>query len=156
MLVENIYLSRKPLRWVGWSVELDIPWVGMRRSTERAKTMGDTGRLSFDRRQKEEVLVLELAGSLVAGPESQLIRREVEGLLEAGSSKILLNLAQVRQLDSTGIGMLVAVKTSAARRNAQVKLCCAPRLIARLLEQLHLTKLLEAFEQEGPALESFR
>ena len=103
--------------------------------------MSDTGRLSFDRRQEEVVLVLELAGNLVAGPESQLIRREVEGLLEAGNSKILLNLAHLRQLDS---------------RNAQLKLCCAPRLIARLLEQLHLTKLLEAFEQEGPALESFR
>ena len=118
--------------------------------------MSDPSRLSFDRRQKEKVLVLELAGNLVAGPESQLIRREVEGLLEAGSSKILMNLAHLRQLDSSGIGMLVAVKTKAGRRNAQLKLCCAPRLIARLLEQLHLTKLLEAFEQEGAALESFR
>ena len=118
--------------------------------------MSDTGRLSFNRRHAEDVLVLELAGNLVVGPESQLVRREVAGLLEAGNSKILLNLAQVRQLDSTGIGMLVAVKTSANRRSAQLKLCCAPRLIARLLDQLHLTKILEAFEQEGPALESFR
>ena len=117
--------------------------------------MGNTGSLSFDRRHAENVLVLELAGNLMAGPESQLIRREVEGLLEAGNGKILLNLGRVRQLDSTRIGVLVAVKTSANRRNAKLKLCCTPRMIARLLDQLHLTKVLEAFEQEGPALKSF-
>ena len=119
-------------------------------------TGGNTGSLSFDRRHAEDVLVLELAGNLVAGAESQLIRREVEELLQAGNGKILLNLARVRVLDSTGIGMLVAVKASANRRNAQLKLCCAPRMIARLLDQLHLTNILEAHEQEGLALESFR
>lgn len=117
--------------------------------------MGNAGSLSLDQRQAEDVVVLEVAGRLVAGPESQLIRKEVEGLLEAGNAKILLNLARLRQMDSTGIGALVAVKTLADQRHAQLKLCCAAAMVARLLDQLHLTKILEAHNQEAPALGSF-
>lgn len=117
--------------------------------------MESTPRLSFGRRQANGVLIVDLTGNLVLGPETRLMRQEMEQLLQEGNSKILLNLSQVRHIDSTGVGVLLAIKTTAVNLKVQLKVCCVPPVVGRLLQQLHLITVLDVHEQEGAALESF-
>jgi len=112
-------------------------------------------RLSFEQRQANDVLVVDVLGNLVLGPETRLMRQEMESFLRKGNSKVLLNLSRVRHIDSTGVGVLLAVKTLATNLRVQFKVCCVPPVVLRLLEQLHLTKILDVHEQETAALESF-
>ncbi len=112
-------------------------------------------KLSLVRRQVEDVLVVDLVGNLVVGPEATLMRQEMEKALATGRSRVLINLARVQYMDSTGIGVLLAAKTSAINRKVHLKVCCVPSFVARLLAQLQLTKILDVYEQESTALESF-
>ena len=104
--------------------------------------MEDAPKLSFVRRQAGDVLVIEVAGDLVLGPATSLMREEMYSvLLQGGYGKVLLNLAQVRNTDNTTAGLLMAVKTSALRRNVQLKVCSPPPPLAQILERLQLAKI---------------
>ena len=107
------------------------------------------------RRQVSDVSILDVVGDLVLCPETHLMRQQIEGVMEEGHRKILLNLARVNYVDSTGMGVLVGAKTAALARNVQLKLCCVPTLVAQLLGHLQLTKLLDVHDQESLALDSF-
>lgn len=111
-------------------------------------------RLSFVQRQEADVLILELLGNLTLG-ETDFMRQEIYKVLDAGHRKVLLNLARLRHLDSTAVGLLVGAKTSAINRNVQLKVCCVPPHTARLLAQLQLNKILDVYEQESAALQDF-
>jgi len=55
-----------------------------------------------------EVVIVDLNGRLVAGEGDQQLRAAIDELLSDGRRKIVLNLAQVDAIDSSGVGELVA------------------------------------------------
>lgn len=118
--------------------------------------MATATRLKFSRRRIDDILILDLVGDLMSGPSSNLLRQEVANLLDGGTSKIILNLDCLRYIDSTGIGALLASKTSAVNRHAQLRFCCLPPAVARLLGQLRLTKVLKIYDEEQSAIRSYR
>lgn len=119
--------------------------------------MEDAPNLSFARRPAGDVLVIEVVGDLVLGPATSLMREEMYSvLLQGGYRKVLLNLAQVRNTDTTTAGLLMSVKTSALHRNVQFKVCCLPPVLEQLVRRLRITEILDIYEQEPAALESFQ
>lgn len=118
--------------------------------------MKPASRLRLNTREAGGVLVIEVIGDLVLDLESRLLREEVDRLLEAGYRKILLNLGQMRYLDSMGAGVLAVIRSSAIRHDAHVKLCCANPLAYQVLSRLKLTEILDLHPDEPAALESFR
>src|SRR5258708_3648275 len=68
------------------------------------------------------VLVLHLSGSITLGPGTQKFRQLITETLEAGRKAILLNMAEVNYIDSSGLGELVAAYTAATRRGGTLKL----------------------------------
>ena len=63
--------------------------------------------LTIDHREVQGVRVLNLSGRIVAGPECDSVRSFIKEFLANHCSNILLDLANVTRIDSTGIGMLV-------------------------------------------------
>ncbi len=118
-------------------------------------TMEAPARLRLARREAGDVLVLEVAGDLVLGEECRLLQEEMYGVFGAEYSKVLLNLSQLRRVDSSGIGVLLAAKTSALRRNVQLKVCSVPPFVAGLLDRARLTSILEVYEEEAAALATY-
>lgn len=118
--------------------------------------MQSARKLGFLQRKVGDVLVLELVGELALDAAAQMVRNEIYRILDAGNRKLLLNLARVQHVDSTGLGTLLAAKTSALHRQAELRLCCVPSDLAGLLRMLQLSKILEVYEQEAEALASFR
>jgi len=111
--------------------------------------------LKITTREMDDVAVLELDGRIVLGEESSTLRETVKGLLEAGKKKIVLNLSNVTQIDSSGLGTLVASHSSAKAAGASLRLC---NLGARFNELLQITKLYTVFdvsETETDAVRAF-
>ena len=111
--------------------------------------------LMINRRQSGEIEILDLAGKLVLGEESGALREIVKGLLAENRKNILLNLSDVTFIDSTGVGTLVGVLTSARQQGGQLKLI---HLTKKFQETLQVTRLLTVFEtheDEAAALASF-
>jgi len=106
-------------------------------------------------RDREWVTVIDLNGRVVLGDGSQEVTDTVRELLTEGKSRLLINLAGVDKMDSTGLGAMVGSFASAARQNATVKLL---KPMARIKDLLVITKLItvfEIFDDEEAAIRSF-
>ena len=111
--------------------------------------------LTITAREKQSVTVLDLSGRIVAGEECDSLRKKIQELLASNQTKILLNLAQVTRVDSTGIGMLVEAVINTARKGAHLKLTNLPRLIYNVLFTHRLVQAFEIHSNEEEALAGF-
>jgi anti-sigma B factor antagonist len=115
--------------------------------------------LNISERQVGDVTVLDMDGKITIGEGSVALRTAIRRLLEENKKKILLNLAKVGYIDSSGIGELVSSYTAinnAASGAGQLKLL---NLTQKLQDLLTITKLLTVFdvyESEEEALASFK
>lgn len=111
--------------------------------------------MNIDERNVGEVTVLDLKGKMLIGEGDELLREKINGLVEDGKNKILLNLAEVPYVDSAGLGEIVRCYTTVSRSSGQLKLL---NLTKRLEDLLSITKLLTVFDtydNEDAALKSY-
>ena len=112
--------------------------------------------LNVSERQVGDVTILDMDGKITIGEGSVALRTAIRRLLEEGKKKILLNLARVSYIDSSGIGELVSSYTAINKEGGQLKLL---NLTQKLQDLLTITKLLTVFdvyESEEEALSSFK
>jgi anti-sigma B factor antagonist len=104
----------------------------------------------------DSVSVVKLDGRIILGEESNSLREKVKSLLADGKKRIVLNMADVKYIDSSGLGALVAAHVSAKAQGASVRLC---NLGQKFHEVMQLTKLLTVFDvydTEAAAVSSFQ
>lgn len=77
--------------------------------------------LNIQSRQIDDVTILECAGDLRLGETSSVFRNTFRETVKAGAKKIVIDLAGVAYLDSTGIGELVGAHSAAAAAQARIK-----------------------------------
>jgi anti-sigma B factor antagonist len=99
--------------------------------------------LKITERELDGVTVLELDGRVVLGEETVSLREKVKALLGTGKKKLVLDLKRVSMIDSSGLGALVTVHSSAKSHGATLRLC---NLGSRTNELLQMTRLLTVFE----------
>lgn len=112
--------------------------------------------LNIKERQAGDVTVLDMDGRITIGEGSVALRTTIRRLLEEGKKKILLNLAGVGYIDSSGIGELVSSFTAINKEHGQLKLL---KLTTKLRDLLAITKLLTVFDtydEEAEALNSYK
>ena len=100
--------------------------------------------------------VVDIGGRITLGEGSALLRSTIRELLEQKRSNILLNLADVDYIDSSGIGELVSGYAAVQKVGGSLKLL---QLTKKVHDVLQLTKLFTVFEvysDEHTALHSFR
>ena len=113
-------------------------------------------KLEISSRYADGVVILDLSGSVTIGETSEKLRSLLKALAFEDKKRTLINLANVRFLDSTGLGTLVGAYTTLGEQGGQLKL---ENLSARILELMHITKLYTVFEiydDEKTALDSFQ
>jgi anti-sigma B factor antagonist len=112
--------------------------------------------MRIDERTVDGVTILDLHGKMLIGEGDELLREKINQLVENGTEKILLNLAEVPYVDSAGLGEIVRCYTTVSRKNGKLKLL---HLTKRIHDLLSITKLLtvfETFESEEEGVRSFR
>jgi anti-sigma B factor antagonist len=102
-----------------------------------------------------DVSVVDASGRITLGEGSSAFRELVRDLVSKGNKKILLNLADVSYIDSSGIGELVSGFTTAANNGGQVKLLGLTRRVRDLLQITKLYTVFEVFDDEAAAVSSF-
>lgn len=112
--------------------------------------------LEVNERQAGDVTILDMSGTVRIGEGSIALRDAIRGLADTGKKKILLNLANVNYVDSSGIGELIANYTTVSRQGGQLKLLNLTERIQNLLVITKLLTVFDTFEDEGEALKSFQ
>ena len=111
--------------------------------------------LDVKERQAGDVTILDLRGEVRIGDASVALREAMRKLVDAGKTKVLLNLGGVKYMDSTGIGELIANYTTISRQGGQLKLLNLTDRIQNLLVITKLLTVFDAYEDEAEALKSF-
>src|SRR3974390_2330477 len=111
--------------------------------------------LDIQQREHEGVVVVDLKGRITVGPEATALREKVAALCASGVKNLVLNLAQVDYIDSTGLGALVMVATSLRKAGGSVKLLNLNRRNIELLVMTKLATVFEIFNDEQEAVNSY-
>ena len=101
------------------------------------------------------VTIVDLSGKITLGEGGLTLRDEVHKLLATGSKKIILNLADVNYIDSSGLGELVSAYTAVKNAGGELKLL---NLTSKVRDMLVITKLVTVFDvkdDEATAVSSF-
>ena len=112
--------------------------------------------LDVKQRQAGDVSILDLSGSVRMGDGAVSLRDAIRGLIEQGNKKILLNLGGVKNIDSSGIGELIANYTTLSRDGGQLKLLNLTEKIRDLLVITKLLTVFDSYDDEAEALNSFK
>lgn len=104
------------------------------------------------RKPREGVAVIALSGE-VDVYTSPRVKQEIVDLLNAGTTKLVVDLSGVEYLDSTGLGVLIGGLKRARERDGDLKLVCDNLRILRIFEITGLTKIFDIYRNEGEALE---
>jgi anti-anti-sigma factor len=89
------------------------------------------------------------------GRANDFLDSQLRELIEVGTSKMLVNLTDVTQLDSASIGSIVRAFTSLKHRGASLKLLVPRGNVRLVLETVHLLDVIPSSEDETQAIASF-
>jgi anti-sigma B factor antagonist len=112
--------------------------------------------MKISTRQVDGVTIVDCSGRITLGEGSVTLRDTVREILAKGQKKILLNLADVNYIDSSGIGELVSAFTTTKNQNGELKLL---KLTKKVNDLLQITKLYTVFDvkdDETAAVKSFK
>ena len=101
------------------------------------------------------VSVVALDGQIVLGEESNSLREKLKSLIAQGKKKIVLNMANIKYIDSAGVGTLVAAHISATTQGASVRLCHLGRKFHEVLQITKLLTVFDVYDTEVAAVSSF-
>ena len=102
------------------------------------------------------ITVVDLGGRITLGEGSSLLRKTIRELLDEQRTKIVLNLADVNYIDSSGIGELVSAYTAVKKTGGEMKLLQLTKKVHDLLQLTKLFTVFEVYSDEGVATRSFR
>jgi len=111
--------------------------------------------LYINERRMGNVTVLDLKGRVRIGGGTVSLHKSIRCLVAEGKTEILLNLAGVTHIDSSGLGELISSHVTVNDKGGQIKLI---NLTESLRELMIITKLLTVFDvydDEPEALLSF-
>ena len=106
-------------------------------------------------RKTESVAIIDLSGKLMGGPDADVFKETIRGLIQEGYKKVLVNLAHVPWVNSTGLGILIAGYTTLKREGGTLKLTHVTDRIESILMITKLGTIFESFSDEEVALKTF-
>ena len=106
-------------------------------------------------REFGDVTILDLRGKSTVSGESELLSGHLKELVAKGVRKLLLNIADLSQVDSSGVSVIVQAYASLKRHGGDLKLLCPGGRVLQVLTVLHLLDIIPSFDDEAQALASF-
>ena len=111
--------------------------------------------MKIDSRTIGDVHVLDCSGKITLGEGTMAVRNTVRDILESGGKKIVLNLADVNYIDSSGVGELVSTYATVAKQGGQLKLLCLTKKVHELLAITKLLTVFQVYDSEPATVASF-
>jgi anti-sigma B factor antagonist len=111
--------------------------------------------MKIETRTVGDIQILDCSGKITLGEGTMAVRNTVRDILKNNGKKIILNLADVNYIDSSGIGELVSTYTTVTNSGGQLKLLSLTKKIHELLQITKLLTVFQVFNSEAEALASF-
>ncbi len=106
-------------------------------------------------RQVDSVIVVDVSGRITLGEGCTQLRELIREQLGKGKKNVLLNLADVTYIDSSGIGELVSAFTAVSSQGGQLKLLNLTKKVHDLLQITKLYTVFDVHDDEAKAISTF-
>jgi anti-sigma B factor antagonist len=103
---------------------------------------------------KSDIKIFEIEGEIDVYTSMDL-KKEFNTVIDSGKNKLIVNLSNVSYMDSSGLGILVAILKKSKQENGNMKLIKLTPGIKKIFDLTKLTKFFEIFEEEDEAVKSF-
>jgi len=107
-------------------------------------------------RQVDSVMVIDVSGRITLGEGCAQLRELIRDQLSKGNKQVLLNLADVTYIDSSGIGELVSAYTAVSNQGGQLKLLNLTKKVHDLLQITKLYTVFDIHDDEAKGIASFQ
>lgn len=114
------------------------------------------GELPIKVRDVGDVVILDLCDNLTICEDAATLHHTIRRLLDKRKTKILLNMAKVQWVDSSGLGTLVSMYVTITKAGGQVKLLHVKHNIQEVLAITDLSEIFDTYEDEWMALNDFQ
>jgi len=102
------------------------------------------------------ITVIGLEGSVMGGPDATSLNSQLHDLVAAEEKHVVLDLAGVEFMNSSGLGMLIGGASMLKNAGGKLKLANASEKIVALIKITKLTPVFELFDSVQAAVESFK
>jgi anti-sigma B factor antagonist len=102
------------------------------------------------------VAVLTLSGKMMGGPETQAVHDHIKGLISDGIVSVVIDLGDVKWMNSSGMGILMASMTTLKNANGKLALARVTEKVESLLIITQLIKVFSTFETVERAVASLK
>jgi anti-sigma B factor antagonist len=103
-----------------------------------------------------DVVVLSLKGNLMGEPDTTDLRDKIYSLLQDDFVNIVLDLAKVKWVNSSGLGTLISSMTSIKNKGGEMRLANVTDKVESLFVITQLIKVFKTYESIDRAVASFR
>ncbi len=111
--------------------------------------------MKYKVREDGNVTIIDLSGKLMGGYDADVFRDLVHELIEKGRKKIVVNLAGIKWINSTGVGILITGYTTLRKNKGDLKLLNVSKKIESILYVTKLNLIFECFDDEHEATGSY-
>lgn len=112
--------------------------------------------MKFSTKETLGVTVIGLSGNVLGGPDAGVLNDQLRALLDGQRKKVVIDLADVQFINSSGLGMLIGGMTTMKNGGGEMKLARASKKIVHLLEMTKLTSVFDVHETVPAAIDAFR
>jgi anti-sigma B factor antagonist len=111
--------------------------------------------LEIEKKTVGSIVVLEMSGRITLGRDCQQIESDVDELLRNKQTRIVFDLAKVKYMDSSGIGILVMCSGKIKGAGGALRLAGATGVVDQTLTLTRMNVIVPVFATVGQALEGF-
>ena len=103
--------------------------------------------------KKNEVSIYSLQGELIDREQPAALLAEIDAAISKNSVRILLNLAELKYMNSSGLNVIINILTKARKAGGDVALCCVSKKVNDLLVITKLNSIFNVCPDEAKAIE---
>ena len=105
--------------------------------------------------ERDGIVILEPKGKILGGPDATTLKDQLQSLIDSGKTKVIIDLAEVDYMKSTGLGILISTLTTLKRAQGELKLANVTDKIQSLLTITKLVTVFDDFESVDEAVAAF-
>ena len=111
--------------------------------------------MKTNRNPQGKVMVLELSGKIMGGPDHDKFKGEIKQLIEDGYKDIVLDFSGVPWINSTGLGILISGYHSVRAAEGTMKVCSVKERVLSIFYISQLEKIFNVYPNREEALASY-
>ncbi|MDW8465124.1 MAG: STAS domain-containing protein [Chloroherpetonaceae bacterium] len=111
--------------------------------------------MEFSEKTIGDVTLITLNGDMLGGPDANELHNRLRELIASGQKKLVIDLAKVGYMNSSGLGMLTSALTTVRNANGDLRLANPAERIKNLLIITKLVQVFQTFNSVDAAIASF-